>query len=218
MFAWPKLELTDYERRYVRYYKTKKFPGVLKRSYRIGTFCPVALPEIGQIAPLFRANLQVSRRARVFGLTFIGDLGSWFLKIQPAAGELFTAANTKELTNGTVPPPGCLVSSMIAGTVSDAESWAGLPVPSPTVGLGGNRQAGLKVIEPNWLLQPNTTLQFEATVAPNIQRIIDGEIVSETSSFFIRPTLAIGAHIWEFPGMSRGADDDAPGEEEGAPA
>jgi len=32
MFTWPSLELTEYEKKFVRVYKDGKYPGVLRRT------------------------------------------------------------------------------------------------------------------------------------------------------------------------------------------
>jgi hypothetical protein len=215
VFNWPHLELTDFEKESVaKYARDKGKPGVLKRVYRVGTFSPTARPEIDQPSPKFLDTVQVSRRSRVFGLVFSGNLGSWYIRIQDAAGELLTAQNFQELevtAPGQVinPPPGCLVSSMFPGTVADADSWLGAGFPGAQNQNWPLQQVGPLVIEPNWVLYPNTTLQFEATIANAWQIVIDNPAdfpidpeTRTTGALAQKLSLECAVHVWEFPGMT----------------
>ena len=217
MYEWPNVELTDYERRHVALYETqsggpsKGKPGVLKRVYRVGTFCTAPLPDIGQVSPIFRRSLIVSRRSRVFGLEFIGNTWAYFLKIQSAGGELYTAGNVQKLTDGTNPPEGCLVSSMIAGGAYNAESYAQGPLPFNSAAFGevsqasidGEYENGALLIDPNIALMPNTPLEFSVVLAPSVQLVLDNpdDFEDVTNQICASLTLAIGVHVWEFPGM-----------------
>lgn len=215
MFDWPHLELTDFEKESVaKYARDRGKPGVLKRVYRVGVFSPTARPEIDQPAPKFLDTVQVSRRSRVFGLVFSGNLGSWYLRIQDAAGELITGQNFEELevtAPGQVinPPPGCLVSSMFPGSTIDADSWTGAAVPIAQTNNWPIEQNGPLIIEPNWVLYPNTTLQFEATIANAWRIVIDNPAdfpidpdTPTTGALAQKLSLQIGVHVWEFPGMT----------------
>lgn len=228
MYPWPNVELTEFERKSVSLYESRNNgkPGVLRRTYRLGTFCTAALPDIGQTAPKLRDTLAVSRRSRVFGLEFGGDTWAYYLKIQSAAGELYTAINNQELADGTTPPEGCLVSSMTSGTIANAEGYAQGPLPFLSTAtnfgaqsnLDGEYSEGAALIEPNIVLLPNTTLQFSVTLAPSLQVVIDNpdEFDEVTVQLTAHMTLLISAHVWEFPGMLRGMQNDAPGEKGGA--
>ncbi len=99
-------------------------------------------------------------------------------------------------------PPGVLISSMMPGGVQNADSWTGalLPALAQVLSTGGN---GPAIIEPNWVLYPNTTLQFQATIATNWQLILDNPDDWEPEQVELANSLqlAIGVHVWEFPGM-----------------
>lgn len=205
MFIWPELELTDYERRFVRVYGDDEYDGVLKRVYRMGTFSNFALPDLGQLTPVFADQLQVSRRSRVAGLVFGGDIDSFFCNIRTAGGTLYTAVNRQALTNGLAPQPGCQVASMVSGTWFNSESWLGIPIPEQaSTALGSPYQSGVMQVEPNWVLTPNTTLIFETQVGRNIDRLNPDDFPDTDQ--FKRRVLSIGVHVWEFPGMAPGRD------------
>jgi len=193
-YPFPDLELTEYEKQYVSHYSNPEKPGVLKRIY------PVELINFNTATP--PANLvgrfpiqvpaqtvQISRRSRVACLVFIGDLSSWFIQISTASGEVYTP-NVPGVTDPTN-PPGCLVSSMVPGTLYDVRAAIGAP---PAVGTSSQPQGtrGVLDIDPNWELSPNTSLVFSATLAPEALPIPAGE-----SRY-----LAIGVHVFEFPNMS----------------
>jgi hypothetical protein len=183
MFTWPSLELTEYERRFVRYYRTSKggpggkgYPGVLKRVYRVDLIS-YAAPNSGFAAPQFQDTVQISRRSRVFGLVMYGDMASWRLRIETSSGEGFTSVEPQS----SVDP---LASAMVPGTYYNADAQIGEPPDAPQ----NQKESGVLLLEPNWELAPNTTLVFRGTLA-------DG-VPAEASRF-----LSIGVHVWEFPGM-----------------
>jgi hypothetical protein len=180
MFAWPHLELTDYERRFVRYYKTGSYPGVLKRVYKI-IINSLAVPDTEFDTAQLTDEIQIARRSRVFGLMFIGNLSAWRLQIQTASGEGFTATEP----GSSVSP---LVTAMVPGTVYDADAAVGEP---PGATRQSQTQYGALIIEPNWELAPNTTLRFTGTLAAALDPTTDIRF------------LSIGVHVWEFPGMDR---------------
>lgn len=191
MFAWPTCELTDYELKHVRYYKQPKlnaqgketgqyWPGVLKRVYSVQLYNQ-NIPEISRFnnGPVFEDRVLISRRSRVFGLTFSGDVANWYLNIETASGEKYTNSP-------------CLVSSMCAGSYYNANALVGSPTSDPLQAPFGLLWAGTQnfgvMIEPNYQLLPNETLIFRGEVAAGIPE----------NNF---TQLAIGIHVWEFPGM-----------------
>jgi hypothetical protein len=196
MFAWPTLELTEYELKHVRYYKQPKldangnitnetWPGVLKRVYTAELF-NIPNTDIPKFAngPVFENRVLIARRSRVFGITFTGDVSAWYLEIETASGEKYTNAP-------------CLVSSMCAGSNYNANSNIGSPALGGAVALAGielvfqqDENFGI-MIEPNYQLLPNEALIFRGTPAAAI------DALEETP--FIQ--LSIGVHVWEFPGM-----------------
>lgn len=193
MWTWPKVELTDYERQYVRYYKCTEvitdasgkrrkhaFPGVLKRIYSV-ELTTAPQPEAGLPAPRLVDSVQISRRARVFGLTFSGDTSSFFLSIRTASGETFTAGDV-------------LVSAMVPGSLYNSLAAIGEPPQpiDPDDQLQSGFQLGPLLIEPNWELLPNETLDFSARLTKPLAELEDVP----------RRFLSIGVHVWEFPGMS----------------
>jgi hypothetical protein len=174
MFTWPKLELTDWERRYVRPYSQEvtlqdgrrvRLPGVLRRVY------PRTISNIPLTAPP-AAQVQIARRSRVFGLTFSGDMSYTRLQITNATGTQFTMPDQRL---GVFP----YVTALLGGTPLMAGSILG---PSSALPVS---QAAPWLIDPNWVLQPNETLIFNGMWAT-------------TESVRV---LNIGVHVWEFPGM-----------------
>lgn len=192
MFAWPNLELTDYEKKFVRVYGDGKYPGVLRRVYELffNTVADPLTPGLDQIVT--SGKIQIARRSRVFGLQFGGNLGSWRLNISTASGEQFTPRQT-----GADGPP--VVSSMISGSYWNQLSSlkdqfvanAALPPNGPT-NLMGSTQMGALLIDPNWVLKPNEILQFEGTPLPNVGTVPVGNN---------QKLLSIVVHVWEFPNM-----------------
>lgn len=181
MYPWPELELTDYERKFVGYYKkwdekTKSFkPGVLKRVYKT-VLNDAAVSTSNDFSSInLTGSIQIARRTRVFALKFIGDVHAWKVTIRTATGEQFT--------NGA-----CLVSALCPGTYYNQLANVGIP-PTPSASGPYHYGMGKLVIDPNWELQPNQTLIF------------DGELVSGASTKFLK----IGVHVWEFPGMELAA-------------
>ena len=195
MFYWPHLELTEYERRFVRIYKTDKYPGVLRRMYEVTLNTQETDPlNPSPQQPKLQAAVQITRRARVFGLTFSGDLSRWRLDIETASGERFTP----KLDQSDGAP---IVSSMVPGTVANALAHVGAPPPATDndTGMWSQVQTSPLLIEPNWELLPNETLLFRG------EPIAAGEQVPNDLH------LCIGVHVWEFPGMvvySEGKTED----------
>jgi len=204
MFPWPSLELTEYERKFVRIYRTKDRPGVLNRRYKITLNSQEDatrnLPSV-----ITSGQIQIARRSRVYGLTFSGNLDGWRLNIQNASGTQYTNKSPR----GQLDP---VVSSMVPGMYHNALSLGGLVPPltgaiSPGIGpnfgsvldsgqynsLAGQQPYPL-LIEPNWLLMPNETLIFTGTPIP-----VSYSINEETYNPIL--TLTICAHVWEFPIM-----------------
>jgi len=197
MFTWPTVELTDYEKKFVRVYKDEKFPGVLRRTYEV-FFNTVADPLTpGLEAVKLRGQVQIARRSRVFALSFAGQLGAWRLKIETASGEQMTP---KPAQADGYP----VVSSMLAGSSWNALAALGA---QPMVGgvntvganpvsmFFGSATEGPMLIDPNWELSPNETLIFEGTAIPN-QASDEFPQVDPPQQL-----LAIAVHVWEFPGM-----------------
>ncbi len=203
MFTWPTPEITEYEKKYVRLYREpmldaqgnpvirngeKQFwPGILRRTYRV-SLNNVAIPGIQQYedGPHLSQQYLATRRTRVFGLTFFGDIGSWRLNIKSLAGETFTK-------------DACLVSSMCPGTPFDADAAIGEGIAVTTATTPGvisrERASYPLMLDPNWILEQNDGLIFEGTpCAGNNYEI-------ESFGYPYR-ILTIGIHVWEFPGMN----------------
>lgn len=193
MFDWPKLELTDYERLFVRPYKTAKFPGVLRRTYeRTISNNPDITGRLG-LQP--SQQIQLSRRSRVLGLTFTGGVSTTRLQITNASGTLY---NVKDPRTGNFP----YVSSLIGGApymfgsgigrkTKPTDEGVNDPALAPVVNnviLSG--ESGSLLIDPNWVLMPNETLVFNG-------------FWDDLDALDPVPTiiLNIAVHVWEFPGM-----------------
>src|SRR5882672_1225969 len=121
MFAWPSLELTEYERKFVRIYRTKDKPGVLNRRYKI-TLNSIALPDQNLPQVTLSGNIQIARRSRIYALTFVGNMDRWRLNISNASGTQYTNKSPR----GQLDP---IVSSMVPGMYANALSLGGLVPP-----------------------------------------------------------------------------------------
>lgn len=197
MFTWPLVELTDYEKQYVRVYKDGKYPGVLRRTYEVlmNTVADPLTPGLENVK--LRGVVQISRRSRVFGLGFAGRLGSWRLQIETASGEQFTPKSAQ--ADGYP-----IVSSMISGaawnalaSIGDQPVITGLETPAGNLvsSFFGNMQMGPLLIDPNWELAPNEQLIFSGVP-------IDNEPTTEFPMEGVaQKLLVISVHVWEFPGM-----------------
>jgi hypothetical protein len=200
MDIWPEVDLTEYERLFVRTYKTvakingkdKVMQGVLKRTY---TRYLINIPD-GQffIAPIFETSVKVSRRARIFGIVFGGDVSAWSIRLQNSAGTLFTI-NTDPTADNRM-----LVSSMIPGSNYNFFSQVSIPpidqVGPPALNFQEGSQSFPLLIEPNWELMQNDTFIINGLCHyPS-----DGETP-------IRSILSMTLHVWEFPGMNASTAD-----------
>jgi hypothetical protein len=214
MFAWPTPELTEYEKKYVRLYREPMldanggqvtrngepqfWPGVLRRMYKV-SLNNVAIPDVNPYTdgPHFSQQYLATRRTRVFGLTFFGDVASWYLNIKSLSGETYTKDP-------------CLVSSMQAGTPFDADAAIGEPLGLIVTGGGfivrPTAEYGI-MIDPNWILDQNDGLIFEGTLAPGCHI---GPYSDETGESPYR-ILVIGIHVWEFPNMGRASNEQVEG-------
>lgn len=197
MFTWPTLELTEYEKRFVRVYKDGKYPGVLRRAYEVFFNSKADSTNPGLENIRLTGQVQIARRTRVFGLTFAGNLGSYRLNIKTASGELMTP-----VPQGADGPP--IVSSLIAGSAWNAMSAygdqvivSGLQTPGGRVvsSFDGSFAAGPLILDPNWELAPNETLMFEGT--PIANQVTTEFVMAQPA----QKLLAITVHVWEFPGM-----------------
>ena len=208
MWAWPNLQLTDYERKFVRVYKTAQFPGVLKRVYKVGLYQrgeTVDLPGFERPITRISGQVQIARRSRIFGLTFSGNLDSWRLQITNASGTLYTIRDPRRNQDPVVTsmvPCSLFNAAALGGVVPPLD--AGAPPISP--GIGPNsitsrqfapiQQPSPLIIDPNWVLMPNETLIFNGSpIQVNYQGVDPDEEMTPDLA------LTIGIHVWEFPRM-----------------
>lgn len=188
MFDWPKLELTDWERQYVRPYKTANHPGVLRRTYeRTISNNPDIVGATG-IMP--SADIQISRRARVFALTFSGGVSNTRIRITNASGTLYTVPDSRTaqdpyvsaLVGGTP----YMFGSYIGGKTDPIDQGINTELATPMIVLSG--EYGALLIDPNWVLMPNETLIFNGNW---------DDLAGPPPTV----VLNIAIHVWEFPGM-----------------
>ena len=202
--AFPELDLTEYEKTKVSYYATKDKPGVLNRIYKRSLYSQ-ARPT--QNIPTVRTveQLQISRRSRIYGLTFTGNLDRWRLNLRNASG---TAYNLKTPRTNRDP----IVASMIGGSsYGSGAALGGLtpplnftpPIQSNSIGptfnfegfnyLAKTFQAFPFIVEPNWVLLPNETFIIEGTPI---------DITLTVGQETITPLLILNVciYVWEFPG------------------
>jgi len=189
MFEWPKLELTDHERQYVRPYKTAKYPGVLRRTYERTISNNPDIPQSTGLMP--SANIQISRRARVFGLTFSGGVSNTRLQITNASGTLYTVNDTRTqlppYVSALVGGSPYMRGSYIGGKFDPIDQGTNLELLESMILLSG--EYGALLIEPNWVLMPNETLIFNG----------DWSDISVEDNITV--VLNIAIHVWEFPVM-----------------
>lgn len=217
--VWPRLQLTDYEKQYVGIYAEPDAragggkPGVLRRCY------PLQLANKDQrtknIPGVKTINqIQISRRARVFAITFSGNTDAWRLSVRNTNGTMYTNPTPR----GQKFP---VVSSLIVGSYYNALALGGRTPPlrlnnaysvteaiGPNVGMEAkdNVLQGMQsmpwIIEPNWICQPNETIIFEGTdVSPQYEDPSGQTTIPMTGAIY--PTvLNISLYVWEFPGMS----------------
>jgi hypothetical protein len=191
MDMWPKLELTDYERKFVRPYKTGDYPGVLRRTYERTISNTPDLAAKPGLQP--SQQVQISRRSRVFGITFTGGLSATRLQITNASGTLYNVADAR---TGAYP----YVASMVPGSPYMFGSAVGAKQKPTTQGVNEGTltqdnvilsgENGMLVIDPNWVLIPNETLIFNG----NWDDLSGQEPVPVV-------VLNIAVHVWEFPRM-----------------
>ncbi len=190
MFTWPQLELTDYERLFVRAYKSrvgdKIYPGVLRRTYERTISNDPALIGADNEALRPSANIQIARRSRLFALTFSGAQSNTRLQITNASGTLYTVRDPR--TNRDP-----YVSALIGGSTYMATSRIGGKIDPETINplFQTGEQIAPLLLEPNWTLMPNETLIFNG----NWDDL--GDVVPGVNS----AVLNITAHVWEFPDM-----------------
>ena len=194
MFYWPHCELTDFEKKYVGLYANGEKPGVLRRTYR-AILNAETDPEVeGFDSPHTAARFQISRRSRVFALSFAGDTAAWRLNISNASGTQYTPVNVgapqvpsvfTDVSGSKAP----IVASMCPGAVYSLLS--SLQPPPPSIQFGEGELPMLSqfqlplIIEPNWQLVPNETLIMEG------YPIREGQAV-----------LEIAFHAGKFPDMA----------------
>jgi hypothetical protein len=204
MEFWPSLELTDYEREYVRIYKTKDKPGVLNRVYKVVLNSP-AQPTKNLPVEKLSGQIQIARRSRVYGLTFTGNIDRWRMQITNASGTLYTLPLPRSQRNP-------LVSTLLASSAYNVDSMGGIVPPlvpaTASEGIGPGLQGNFGIfpfgfsvqqpfpllIDPNWLLMPNETLIFNGTPVPI-------SVTIDQTTFTPPLVLTVGIHVWEFPGM-----------------
>lgn len=193
MFEWPKLELTDYERQWCAPYKTADKAGVLRRTYeRVISNNPLydLMPGLQP-----SAQVQISRRARVFGLSFSGAVSNTRLQITNASGTLYNVADARTHQHAYVSAllggSPYMFGSNISGKVSSSFQgpWND-PVDPHTQYLAGEWKPLL--LEPNWVLTPNETLIFNGDWTDLGANAIENGMTA---------VLFIAIHVWEFPGM-----------------
>lgn len=213
MWYWPSLTLTDYEREYVRMYKSDEWPGVLRRAYNL-QLASEAQPANNIPAPKLIDKYQIGRRSRIFAITFSGNPDCWRLSVSNTNG-----------TQYTIPAPRSqqfpIVTSLVAGSYYNALALSSIPNPINAGPLPGNPvnftdsigyspelnatafshfQSFPWMIEPNWVCQPNESIFFTGTpIPPNF--VLDGGDGPE--EFTMPILLNITVYAWEFPGMGK---------------
>lgn len=212
MWYWPKLILTDHEKKSVSFYKNKNQPGVLLRAYRM-QLASQAQPTKGIPQVKLLDKITFSRRTRVFAVSFGGNLGGWRLAVYNTNGTLYTNPAPR---SAQFP----VVSSLISGAIYNSLALGGA-IPPLTLGQStngvsdalnettltyghipplDNKQNFPWIIEPNWVIQPTEYLIFQGLpIFPTV--ILPGDPPVE---YNLPLVLNIEVFAWEFPGMYKG--------------
>jgi hypothetical protein len=190
---WPRFRLTKSEAKRWCVYSApdKKEKQVLYRVYAGEIQLSTTNKEDTE-------NMQISRRARVFGLTCAGDVHNIEISIFDSAGEQYTM--------GFIP-----ASLLVLGNVPDFRSInftngalatiSGVPV--NTVGFSSQHVFGMDsaaphIFEPNIVLDPNQTLSIKGRAMYGLADVptrADPVLNSRPGT----ANLAFNIHCWEFP-------------------
>jgi hypothetical protein len=208
MWYWPKLNLTDYEKKFVDLYKTDKKPGVLRRVYNI-QLANQAQPADNIPAAKLIDKYQIARRSRIFAITFSGNTDQWRLSVTNTNGTVYTnpAPRSQQFP---------VVTSIIAGSYYNALATGGQIVAdgpyvpgayTDSVGinptLSNQFMSGVQnfpwLIEPNWVCQPNESIIFQGIdIAPSLKFLGTPDL-----TITLPTVLNISIYAWEFPCMSK---------------
>jgi hypothetical protein len=190
---WPRFRLTKSEAKRWCVYSApdKKEKNVLYRVYAGEIALSTTNKEDTE-------NMQISRRARVFGFTCSGDVHNIELSIFDSAGEQYTM--------GFIP-----ASLLVLGNVPDFRSInftdgalatiTGVPV--NTIGFSSQHVFAMDsqaphIFEPNIVLDPNQTLSVKGRAMYGL-----ADVPTRASpTINARPgtaNLAFNIHVWEFP-------------------
>lgn len=173
---WPRLHLTDEEKRHSQKYydPNRKGRGVLRRLY------PGALVLTQQErAPTF--SFQIARRCRVFGWTVSGDIARFKIQISDVTGEQHTSDSVR-------------VTHLVTGYNAAPQGVFPLPDAAPHQPPLAAVAAVPYIFEPNIVLSPNQTLNFRGEQTEPRTTVGDPpEGIDYRIDFVL--------HVWEFPGM-----------------
>jgi hypothetical protein len=190
---WPRFRLTKSEAKRWCVYSApdKKEKQVLYRVYAGEIALSTTNKEDTE-------NMQISRRARVFGFTCSGDVHNVELSIFDSAGEQYTM--------GFIP-----ASLLVLGNVPDFRSinftngsLATITgVPTNTIGFSSQHVFGVDsvaphIFEPNIVLDPNQTLSIKGRAMLGLADVP----TKDSPTIDARPgtaNLAFNIHVWEFP-------------------
>lgn len=173
MSDWPRFQLTREEAQYASKYEDPRTNKqmVLRRMY---------YNELNISTSLRKDSIQfqISRRARVFGITAAGDIWQFKVELVDSTGEQYTAGvvHLANLLKGWAPDP------LDVGGINVIAPPAFYTL-IPTV-----REDGPFIMEPSIVLAPNQSLNLNAYPAdPND---VDNDF-----------RIGVTFHVWEFPGM-----------------
>src|SRR5690349_10029053 len=157
MWLWPKLQLTEYEKKFVSFYAESEAragqqkPGVLRRTYRLQLASAAQTSRNIPSAKLID-NIQISRRARIFAITFSGNTDAWRLSVRNTNGTLYTNPTPR-----TQKYP--IVSSLVAGSYFNALAMGGKDY---TQQIFGHTSTQTSAIGPNFAAAAHDASQIAA--------------------------------------------------------
>ena len=168
---WPRFQLTRGESEWNTKYDDprKRQQPVLRRYYYNEL-------NISSVIRSDSSTFQIARRSRVVGITFSGDVDRFLLEIVDVTGEQYTAGPTH-------------VPLLCCGWVNEPNSDGGVD----TGNAGAtpfhipNSTMGPYIFEPNLVVAPNQTIQFNSSP-------------SDPSDLQFTYLLGMTLHVVEFPG------------------
>lgn len=190
---WQRLQLTNEESKRWTVYSD---PSKLQRPVLYRTYAGEL--NLNTTTPEDIENVQISRRARVMGLTASGDIHNMEISIYDSSGEQYTM-NFAPLANLLM---GLNVDPRGLALFKADEMFSGSNPKRLGLGMvhGSTFCLAPHIFEPNILLLPNQTLSVKgrALNPPSTLPKFNNANVNETA-YEGQVHVSFNLHVWEFP-------------------